>query len=291
MALRVSVIVPVFKDAARLGRCLDALANQTYPRAHYEVIVVDNGSADDVASVVRRCPQANLYHESRPGSYAARNKGISHAKGEILAFTDADCIPSRNWLETGVAALLATPGCGLVGGRVDVFYKNPSRPRAVELYDATCGFLQKKYIEVDRYGATANMFTFRRLFEQLGTFNGELKSYGDVEWGRRVASHGYALVYADETMVAHPARDTLAALRQRVVRVAGGLHDLRKQNLHYPQDLPSLSRIPDSLMRVWRNKRLETLGQKVRVLAVLGWVQSLKIYERARLRLGGKSRR
>ena len=287
----VSVIVPVFEDSARLAGCLEALANQTYPKAHYEVIVVDNGSTDDVASLVRRYPQARVYHEPRPGSYAARNKGISHAKGEILAFTDADCVPSRNWMESGVSALLRTPACGLVGGKVDVFFQDPARPGAVELYDAACGYLQKKYVEVDRYGATANMFTFRKLFEQIGLFNGELKSYGDVEWGRRVASHGYALVYAEEAVVAHPARKTLAALRQRIVRVTGGLHDLEQRNLDCPQDRQGMIRIPRSLMNVWRNEKLATVSQKAQVLAVLGWVQWLKACERTRLRLGGTSRR
>lgn len=291
MSRNVSVIIPVFNDAARLAGCLQSLEDQTYPKAQYEVIVVDNGSNDDVEPIVRKFGQARLYREPFPSSYAARNKGIAHAKGEIVAFTDADCIPSPDWLENGVAALLANRGCGLVGGRVDVFYKDPGRPGAVELYDATRGFRQKKYVEVDLYGATANMFTFRMLFEKLGMFDGGLKSYGDVEWGRRVASNGYNLVYADETVVAHPARDTLSALHQRIMRVAGGLHDLKSKNLHFPQDRAGLSKIPDAVIGVWRDHKLQSAGQRMRVLAVLAWVQCVKAYEQARLRLGGKSRR
>ena len=287
----VSVIVPVFNDAARLATCLVALESQSYPQSLYEVIVVDNGSDDDIAAVARDFSQVQVQREPRAGSYAARNHGIAHARGEILAFTDADCIPARTWIEDGVAALLGTPNCGLVGGRIDVFYKDPDRPGAIELYDATRGFLQQKYVEVDRYAATANMFTFRRVFEHVGMFNGELKSYGDVEWGRRVAAQGYAQVYSDRAIVAHPARDTFSALRQRIVRVSGGLHDLERRKLDRPQDRQRLSSIPSTLASVWRDERLPRVGQKFRVLLVLGWVQGLKLYERLRLRLGGRSRR
>ena len=84
----ISVVVPVFNDEARLAGCLDALAMQTWPASHREVIVVDNGSVPPVAL---RAGAARVIVERRPGSYAARNAGVAAAAGEILAFTDADC--------------------------------------------------------------------------------------------------------------------------------------------------------------------------------------------------------
>ena len=287
----VSVIIPVYNDSERLQKCLHALENQTFPKVDFEVIVVDNGSERSIDSVVAAYPQANVFHEAQPGSYIARNKGIAHAQGEIIAFTDADCIPAADWLETGVAALRGTAGCGLVGGRVDVFYNDPERPGSVELYDASRGFRQEKYIAVDHFGATANMFTFRALFAKLGAFDPGLKSYGDVEWGRRVAAHGYGLVYADAAVVAHPARRTLHGLSQRILRVVGGRHDMKMRNLHSPRDSATFSSIPDTIASVWQDPRLRTVGQKSRVLAVIGFVQCLKLYEECRLRLGGTPRR
>ncbi len=287
----VSVIIPVFNDSGRLLNCLRALEAQTYPKSDYEVIVVDNGSDEALEPQVNGFAHVRVYREPQPGSYAARNKGISHAKGEIIAFTDADCIPAADWLENGVAALLAIRGRGLVGGCVDVFYRDPQCPSAVELYDASRGFRQEKYIEVDRYGATANMFTFRSMFEKVGMFDDELKSYGDVEWGRRVANHGYQLAYASTAVVAHPARDTLSALCRRILRVAGGLHDLQRRDLHTPRDQVTLSSIPDTVKSVWRDPRLQTFGRRAQVIAVIGLVQCLKLFERGRLRLGGMSRR
>ena len=79
----VSVIIPVYNDAERLKKCLLALEKQTYPQAQYEVIVVDNASEENIKDVVSQFPQARLTFENSPGSYAARNQGISIAKGEL----------------------------------------------------------------------------------------------------------------------------------------------------------------------------------------------------------------
>lgn len=99
--LFVSVIIPVLNDSERLKLCLEALEHQTYPKKLYEVIVVDNGSDQSIGSVVSKFTQATATAESHPGSYVARNKGILIAQGDIIAFTDADCIPALDWIEKG----------------------------------------------------------------------------------------------------------------------------------------------------------------------------------------------
>jgi len=96
----VSVIIPVYNDPERLKTCLQALEEQTYPQSSYEVIVVDNGSDESIEPIVTEFNQAKAGYEPHPGSYAARNKGLSLARGEVIAFTDADCIPALDWIET-----------------------------------------------------------------------------------------------------------------------------------------------------------------------------------------------
>src|ERR1044072_31217 len=112
----VSVIVPVWNDAARLDACLRALDMQTYPCELYEIVVVDNDSDEAVGPVVESHGRARLVHEARPGSYAARNTGLAHARGEILAFTDADCLPVEDWIERGVERLKQSGGGAGRGG-------------------------------------------------------------------------------------------------------------------------------------------------------------------------------
>lgn len=171
----ISVIIPVLNDSERLEICLNALEQQTYPKDLYEVIVVDNGSTENLEVLVNKFTQASFTCETQVGSYAARNKGISIARGEVLAFTDSDCIPDPNWLETGVKHLLSVPNCGLVAGKIEMFFKD-SNPTSVELYDSSTFLQQKKYVEEDKYGTTANLFTFKKVFEDIGYFNDELKS-------------------------------------------------------------------------------------------------------------------
>ena len=112
----VSVIIPVFNDNESLRLCLAAIAQQTYPQARYEVIVVDNNSQESTTQVVDEFEGVVLVKEPQPGSYIARNRGLLSAQGSAIAFTDADCVPALTWLEAGVTALVSEPNVGLVGG-------------------------------------------------------------------------------------------------------------------------------------------------------------------------------
>ncbi|MGK7895453.1 MAG: glycosyltransferase family 2 protein, partial [Xenococcus sp. (in: cyanobacteria)] len=201
----VSVIIPVYNDIERLRKCLEALESQTYPHNLYEVIVVDNASEDDIAATVTPFNQAIVLEEKRRGSYAARNKGILNAKGEVIAFTDSDCIPANDWIEKGVNNLLNTSNCGIVGGKIEIFFQDPEHPTAVELYDSIMAFPQSNYVKNNKFSVSANLFTFKKVLDEVGSFNAELKSGGDYEWGARVFKAGYEVIYAEDTTIAHPA--------------------------------------------------------------------------------------
>ena len=99
---KVSVIVPVFNNSEQLVKCIYALVNQSYPADLYHIIVVDNGSTEKIKNVLLGFTGVTYILENRPGSYIARNTGIKYASGEIIAFTDSDCIPKYDWLENGI---------------------------------------------------------------------------------------------------------------------------------------------------------------------------------------------
>ncbi|MEO1621792.1 MAG: glycosyltransferase family A protein, partial [Cyanobacteria bacterium J06632_3] len=181
----VSVIVPTFNDDKVLSKCLYALDNQSYPKDCYEVIVVNNNPSRQLAVDMSHFKQARKDIEPQPGSYAARNKGVRLAKGEVLAFTDADCIPAQDWLYQGVEALKQHASCGILAGAIQVVCRDNVKPTAVELYDLTHAFPQQRYVNNDHYGATANIFTFKHVFETVGFFDATLQSGGDFEWGQR----------------------------------------------------------------------------------------------------------
>jgi glycosyltransferase involved in cell wall biosynthesis len=290
----VSVIIPVFNDHERLKLCLQALESQTYPQDLYEIIVIDNASHERVEETVRQFRQVSVAYEKQRGSYAARNKGILLAKGEILAFTDSDCIPASDWIETGVRQLLSTPGCGLVAGRIEVFFNAPGKPNAVELYDSITFLQQQKYVREYHFGATANLFALKKTFNEVGYFNDRLKSGGDMEWGHRVFSLGYPVIYADDSCVRHPARKSLAELYQKVKRISRGHYEMiagKSEGSEFPlsQFIASLSKLKPPLISTFRkvlsDERLKNKQQKAQVFFVELAVHYLANFEKMRLQL------
>jgi glycosyltransferase involved in cell wall biosynthesis len=225
-APNVSVIVPVFNDSAQLRTCLEALRDQTHPSEHLEVIVVDNGSDEDVAGVVSAFPGFRLEREDAVGSYAARNQGIEASKGEILAFTDADCVPDPQWVAAGVAALRADPGLGAVGGPIRMFAPSPERITCFDLHDLVWGMPQRVYIESFGLAATGNLFARRYVFDRVGRFDPEFRSCGDCEWSFRLTAGGHRLGYAPDARVQHPTRGSFRSFVRRRRRIAGGYHRL-----------------------------------------------------------------
>lgn len=228
---RVSVIVPVHNDREGLRRLLPALTDQTYPAERYEVLVVDNSPERGIEDLVDKFPQARALEEATPGSYAARNRGIVGSKGDILAFTDADCVPERRWLEAGVRALTREPNVGIVGGRIRVFPEDESDPRPVELYEMVVAFDQRRYVQQDRFAATANLFTDRRVIDTVGPFDDTLRSGGDSEWCHRAHEEGVGIAYAPSAVVRHPARRTLGELSAKLRRLTEGSHRKKERGL------------------------------------------------------------
>lgn len=201
-----SVIIPA-RDAGRwLGACLDAVAAQTAAPAH-EVIVVDDASVDGTAQLARSHPAVTrVVSGPGRGSYAARNAAIALATGELLAFTDADCVPDPGWLAAGADAV--ERGADLAGGEV-VSAVAGGPPNAWERYDRAVYLRQDELVREDHFAATANLFVRRAVVDDLGGFDSSLKSGGDYEFGRRATSAGHRLVYVPEASVVHRPRASL----------------------------------------------------------------------------------
>jgi GT2 family glycosyltransferase len=290
----VSVVIPVFNQGKDLARCLAALERQTYSQDHLEVVVVDNGSREAIGEVVTRFPFARCVRELKPGSYAARNRGIEASRGELIGFTDADCVPSPTWVEHGVRAVQRLPGLGMVGGRIDLTIQDPEKPSAAELYECVFGFPQEDFIRWG-FAATANLFTSRAAVQKVGPFDDRLFSGGDMEWGQRLRSLGLAQAYAADVTVFHAARRTVGELCRKVLRVAAGNQQLADQRgdgtmgllVYAWRQLIEVRRIRATLS----HERLTGLGRMVRFAAVVWLVDLLRTVERYRVHYGGRTRR
>src|SRR3989338_1972884 len=97
----ITIIIPTYNRKNMLKKCLHILLTQNYFNEKYEVIVVDDGSRDGTKEVVRAFnnPQLRYYWQENKGPGAAINAGARIAKGDILAFTEDDCIVSKDWLK------------------------------------------------------------------------------------------------------------------------------------------------------------------------------------------------
>ncbi len=219
----VSVIVPVHNDAHRLSACLAAVHANDYPWERLDVVVVDDASTDDPSGTCADFGAACIRRPSRGGSYAARNAGIEHSKGTIVALTDADCIPTAQWLCAGVRALTDHPEWGAVAGPVRVFFRNGAPRSMFELYDAVSAFPQKDYVQSGHWAATANLLVRREALRFVGAFDESLESGGDKEWGQRAFSMGVTIGFDPKMDVLHPARERWAQLCAKERRVAKGL--------------------------------------------------------------------
>jgi GT2 family glycosyltransferase len=161
----VSVVVPVLNGENTVGDFLASVARLQYPPDRVEVIVVDNGSTDATATLVQRAPVRYLF-EGRRGTAGARNKGIEASRGEIVAFTDADCVVTTGWLRALVAGFDG-PGIGGVAGEILPF--PPQTP--AERYAAQIRHLSpQRYLRRPTFpfAVTANLAFRRDVFERVG---------------------------------------------------------------------------------------------------------------------------
>lgn len=203
---RVSVVVPVRDGAATVRTCLDALVGLDYPASALEIVVVDNRSTDDTRAIVAEYPVRLVEERAVQSSYAARNRGVASSTGEVLAFTDADCVPDPGWVRALVLPL-AEPGVGGVAGAIEAF----AAESAVERYQA------RRAIRADHafahpmlpFAQTANAAYPRALVERLGGFDASIPFGGDLDFAWRLQRQtGRRLAYAPDALVRHRHRTT-----------------------------------------------------------------------------------
>jgi len=200
----VSVIVPVHDAAATLGGQLAALAAQDYG-GEWELIVADDGSRDDSAEIARAWG-AQVVASGGRGPNLARNAGARAARGDFLAFCDADDVADSGWL----AGLVAGTAQGdLVAGRLDVEQLNDAevrywhRPPTWER-----GHPIRRFMPAVSSG---NLGISRSVFTAIGGFSEEVVRGEDKDLGWRAQLAGYEIARAPEAVVAYRYRPTPAA--------------------------------------------------------------------------------
>jgi glycosyltransferase involved in cell wall biosynthesis len=253
----VSIVIPVRNGADLIQNCLDSVFAQDYP--HFEVIVVDNDSTDRTTNIVSEFP-VKLVIETNPGAYLARNSGIKHAQGEIIAFTDADCTLQINWL-TEIVNCFTEKGIGGVGGNL-----LPLKPIGQVAEFLSFGKLRlyhslgKSVVKPDNNcflsGAlgSANMAFRRSVLEELNNFDPELSYFGgdyDLSW--RLQKLGFKLIYHPEALVYHQMRGTVKSMIHQFYYFGKGMPLLLKKqpgNFSYLQIKPYILPVTECRLKL-----------------------------------------
>jgi glycosyltransferase involved in cell wall biosynthesis len=196
----ISIVVPFHNARTTLPNLLESLFNQNYPKNMYEIILIDDGSTDGSSDIITEvmekqqetCNVKTLKFKDRGGPARARNFGIKNSDGEIIAFTDADAIPDRNWLIELVKEFKDDSIGGVAGKVVTDSQKLlfPLRVSPIAEF-VTCNIAYRKNVLL-----------------QVGLFDEKFKYpfREDSDLAYRILDQGYKIIYQNNAVVYHPVK-------------------------------------------------------------------------------------
>jgi len=215
-----SIIIPVHNEAPRLGDCLASLGRQAGQRQDLEIIVVDDGSTDNTPDLARGFPGVRVLTQSQQGPAAARNRGAREARGEIILFTDGDCIPLDNWLEEMLAPFQRAPDLiGVKGAYITRQRALTARFVQIEYEDKYDKLAKQQYIDfIDTYSAGYR----RQTFLEVGGFDQEfpVACAEDVELSYRLANLGCKMIFNPRARVIHRHPETIGVYLRKKFKFA-----------------------------------------------------------------------
>ncbi|MGB8028394.1 MAG: glycosyltransferase [Terracidiphilus sp.] len=213
-----SIIIPTFNGAKRIGHCLESLCEQTAGR-QVEILVVNDGSNDNITDVVERFAGVRLISQANAGPAAARNHGAREAAGDVILFTDDDCEPARGWLDAMLEPFMDPEVVGVKGA-----YRTRQKPLMAR-------FVQAEY--EDRYRLMAHISNidfidtysaaFRReRFVEMGGYDTEfpVACAEDVELSFRMSARGWQMRFAPGAIVYHQHPDSLVGYLRKKFKFA-----------------------------------------------------------------------
>ncbi len=181
---RISIVIPVYNAISTISLCLESIRKLDYPQDKLEVIVVDNGSDDGSDEIAKKFEVLFFYDTSMKSSYQARNTGIVNSSGDLLAFTDSDCIVSSDWL-INLIKDWDDKSIGCFAGEILSYEPKTLVEKFSDRWEVLRqnSVLKHPYMP---YTTTANSAYRKEVFNRVGLFNPQLLSGGDADLSWRM---------------------------------------------------------------------------------------------------------
>lgn len=207
----VSVIIPTYNRVNSLKECIKGLLEQTMPKESFEIIIVDDGSD---ANIEQELESANILNkinyikQAHLGRSAARNLGVNHAKGDLIALLDDDCSPDSQWLSELKKAVTSTKIGGVAGQTIsfnsgsvmDQYYRHIEGPN----------WPLKKPINL-AFFPSCNCLFRRDAYLATGGFDSQFEPGEDRDLCGKILQLGYVFEYAADAKVTHYFRSSFFA--------------------------------------------------------------------------------
>lgn len=187
---KISVIIPVFNSDKYVFEALQSVFNQTVKP--YEVIVIDDGSTDKTAEIIKQFPDIRYFYKDHSGIASSLNVGLKEVKGDLIAFLDADDYWRLDKLENQVSYLSSHPNTKIVFGHHQRFYAKASEDLTISEHEDTKRILPGYF--------KAAMLAKKEVFDKVGLFDESIKMGDFLDWYRRASDLGLKMNMLDEVV-------------------------------------------------------------------------------------------
>ncbi|MDD5109040.1 MAG: glycosyltransferase [Candidatus Omnitrophica bacterium] len=240
--IELSVVIPTYNRKKFLKECVNSLLNQDYPAEKYEIIVVDDGSSDGtdlmMASFTESHPNIEYLQREHQGPAAARNAGIKHSSGQIIALTDNDCLPAKNWVGSILRSHKLHNEALAVGGLTEVSPRNIKALVSQSLSNGAMSVEIKNKKELIFFPTCNVSFKKEYLFENFNELF-PLPAGEDLEFFWRIFKGGSKFVYDEKIGVFHNCHPNFRSFLKQAYMYGKG--NFLVQHLH--KDHPLLKEI------------------------------------------------
>lgn len=228
---KITVIIPVKNEVDKIEQCLEAVFNQTIQP--YEILIIDGHSTDETVKIAQKF-QVKILYEDYGAVGGARQVGVDSAKGDFVAFTDADCIPEKNWLKNLVKGF--DNGIVGVGGGIKNIGKGlweKSIALALDSFLGSADSVQDRVFSNERFVKSisgCNSMYKKIDLITVGGFNVKLSVNEETELNSRLSKFG-KLLYVPNAVVLHNQDRNLKEFTKRIYSFGRGRGSIRLWDL------------------------------------------------------------